>query len=216
MVTDRGLHELIQHLVEVAYPEFMRSNITTRWGRTSCFATVSWTADRMRILVTCNTQTKKWHEAALIGLLSHELSHPIQERSGRAESKTDLDVICRGLGPYLAVERASSGKYEDYVISRGKDKYLGYRSIRSLLNAEELIQLDALLQEMQLIPQKNVIFQIPHQDLAILKTEGKTEISIDGHTFTLDGNIDDSQIEIIIRNGISHVYHKGQEIGKYD
>jgi len=211
----KNLHILIQQLIDAAYPELDRSKIVSRWRRMSCFASVSWNPDRERITVTCNHRTKRWHEAALLGLLSHELSHPVKDANDRIENSTDLDVIRRGLGPYLAVERAMTGKYEDYVISHGKDMYLGYRSIRSHLNEEELIQLDALLAEMRLVPKKKKDHLLPLHDLSILKTNGKSEIFIDGHLFSVEGNIDDSQVEIIIRNGISHVYHNGQEVGKY-
>ncbi|PNX51305.1 MAG: hypothetical protein BV458_11700 [Thermoplasmata archaeon M9B2D] len=211
----KNLHILIQQLIDVAYPELDMSKIVSRWRRMSCFASVSWNPDRERITVTCNHKTKRWHEAALLGLLSHELSHPVKDANNRIEKSTDLDVIRRGLGPYLAVERAMTGKYEDYVISHGKDMYLGYRSIRSHLNEEELVQLDALLAEMRLVPKMKKDHLLPLHDLSILKTNGKSEIFIDGHLFSVEGNIDDSQVEIVIRNGISHVYHNGQEIGKY-
>jgi hypothetical protein len=216
MVADDGLQELIQRIVENAYPELDGSDITAKWGRIAGFATVSWTSNRLTITIKCNTQTKKWHEAAVIGLLSHELSHTVQCNPNRAENNTDIDVIQRGLGPYLAVERAISGKYEDHIIRRGKDRYLGYRSIRSCLNTDELIQLDALLQEMRLIPQMNVGLPIPHQDFTILKTDTKTELSIDGHKFTIEGMIDDAQIEIITNELVSHIYVNGHEIGKFD
>jgi len=215
MLKDKNLPALVEQLVDVAYPELKGSNINARWGRTSCFATVSWTSDRLNITITCNIQTKKWHEAALLGLLSHELSHPALGTSNREESSTDIDVIRRGLGPYLAVERAMTDKHEDSVISRGKDKYLGYKSIRANLNEEELIQLDALLQEMRLVPQRYTGLQLPHHDLTIIKTEGMTDISIDGNLFSLEGNIEDSQVEIITRDGISYVFLNGKVIGKY-
>lgn len=215
MDRENNLHALIQRLMDAAYPELDGSEIVSRWRRMSCFASVSWSPERERISITCNTQTKKWHEAALLGLLSHELSHPAIDASNRAENSTDIDVIQRGLGPYLAVERAMTGKYEDFVISKGEDMYLGYRSIRSYLNEEELNQLDALLVEMRLIPQRKKDHRVPHHDLAIIKKDGTSEILIDGHVFTFEGNIDDSQVEIIIRDGVSHVYHRKQEIGKY-
>lgn len=215
MDREKKLHALIQQLIDVAYPELDGSKIISRWRKMTCFASVCWSPDREKITVTCNHETKKWHEAAMLGLLSHELSHPIGGAIDRAECSTDIDVIERGLGPYLAVERAMTGKYEDYIISHGKDMYLGYRSIRSHLNEEELVQLDALLVEMRLIPQTKKDQQLIHHDLAILKTNGTSEISIDGHIFSVEGEIDDAQIKIITKGSISHVYHKGHEIGSY-
>ncbi|MFW9960091.1 MAG: hypothetical protein ACFFDV_03685 [Candidatus Thorarchaeota archaeon] len=215
MSMHKNLHALIQQLIDVAYPELDGSKIISRWRKMSCFASVCWSLDREKITVTCNHQTKKWHDAAILGLLSHELSHPVGGASDRAECSTDIDVIQRGLGPYLAVERAMTGKYEDYIINHGKDMYLGYRSIRSHLTEEELFQLDALLAEMRLIPQRKKEQQMIHHDLTILKRKGTSEISIDGHIFSVEGDIDDAQVEIITKGGISLVYHKGQEIGRY-
>jgi hypothetical protein len=212
----RGLQELVEQIIEIAYPELAGCNIVSKWGRTSCFATVSWTSDRKNLEIYCNSKTKKWHEAALYGLLSHELSHPVQGVSDRPENDADIDVIRRGLGPYLAVERATSGKYEDYIIKKGKDRYLGYRSIRKYLSGEELSQLDALLREMRLIPHKNERHQLPHNDLAMFKTEKSTMISIAGHTITMDRIVDISQIEIITKDSISRVYLDGDEILNYN
>ncbi|MFW9956440.1 MAG: hypothetical protein ACFFCT_00095 [Candidatus Odinarchaeota archaeon] len=210
------LSSLIQQLVDVAYPELKGIDIISRWGRISCFATVSWISNKKNITITCNNQTKKWHEAALIGLLSHELSHLTQMASGRVENKTDIDAIRRGLGIYLAIERIMTGKYEDYTICHGNDMYLGYRSVRSYLNEEELMHLDALLQEMRLIPQSNKSLKLPYHDLIITKTDRMTEFTIDGHKFVIEGEIKESQVEIITRDGISYVYLHGQEIGKYE
>ncbi len=216
MDNEKNLDALIQQLIDVAYPELEGSKIISRWRRISCFASVSWSSNKENITVTCNAKIKKWHEAALIGLLSHELSHPAGDASNRMERSTDFDVIRRGLGPYLAVERAMSGKYEDFIISRGNDMYLGYRSIWSHLNEEEDSQLDALLQELRLIPQRKKDTQVPQHDMTILRTDRTSEISIDGHVFTVKGIIDDSDIEIITEEGISYVYHQGQKIGKYE
>jgi hypothetical protein len=211
----KGLDELVKQLVEIAYPELAECNIVSLWGRTSCFAKVSWTTDRKNLEIICNSKAKKWHEAALYGLLSHELSHPVRSGSARLENDTDLDVIRRGLGPYLAAERATSGKYEDYIIKNGKDRYLGYRTIRDYLSSEELVQLDALLEEMRLIPHKNERLRVPYADMTILRTNKNTIITVAGHIVSLEQNVEGSQAEIITKHGISRVYVDGEKILDY-
>lgn len=211
----RDLQELIHMLVEEAYPELRRSDIDVRWKRTSFFGTVNWTSLPGTIRIICSTQTKKWHEAALLGLLSHELSHPAQSNHSTTERSTDMNVIERGLGPYLAAERATTGKYEDYIISRGRDRYLGYRTIRGHLLGLELIQLDALLREMRVVPSKKAGREPPNHDVSIRHSNEQTDISIDGNMFTLVGDLIDPKIELIARQGITCVYVDGREIGSY-
>ena len=65
---------------------------------------------------------------------------------------TDLDAIERGLAPYLAIERLYAEKYEDHLLHRGKDKYLGYRTVRQKMTNLEVAHLDAMLEELSLIP----------------------------------------------------------------
>lgn len=211
----RDLQELIRLLVEEAYPELRPSDIDVGWKRTSFFGTVSWTSLPGSIRITCNTQTKKWHEAALLGLLSHELSHPAQDNHSTTERSTDIDVIERGLGPYLAAERATTGKYEDYIISRGRDRYLGYRTIRGHLLGLELTQLDALLREMQLVPSKKGGRELLSHEVSIRHSNKQIDIAVDGNVFTVTGDTKDPKIELIAREGITRVYADGQEIGSY-
>jgi hypothetical protein len=215
MTRNKSLSDLVQDLVGEAYSELKNCDIDARWGRTSCFATISWTSDRKSIRIVCNKRTKKWHEAALIGLLSHELSHPAQSEPATSERNTDIDVIERGLGPYLAVERAITGKYEDYEIRRGKDKYLGYRTIKTYLTEEELQQLETLLDEMRLIPSAVQKLRLEYHELAITRVEEKTAISIDGHVFYVDVEANESDIKTISKEGLVYVYLNGLEIGKY-
>ncbi len=211
----RDLQELIRLLVEEAYPELRGSDIDVRWRRTSFFGTVSWISLPGTIRIVCNTQTRKWHEAALLGLLSHELSHPAQSNHSTTERSTDMDVIERGLGLYLAAERATTGKYEDYIINRGKDRYLGYRTIRGHLLGLELTQSDALLREMRLVPSRKARGELPNHDLTIHHSKKQTDISIDGNMFTVIGDTKDPKIELIVREGITCVYVDGREIGSY-
>jgi hypothetical protein len=215
MTRDIILSNLVQQLVEEAYPELVEYNIEVKWGRTSCFAAISWTPENKSIRITCNKQTKKWHEAAIIGLLSHELSHPAQHTSATSERHTDIDVVERGLGPYLAVERAMTGKYEDYDIRQGKDKYLGYRTIRTYLTEEESQQLQALLEELRLVPNMGPKAIPDYHELSITNDEGRTAISVDGHVFYVDIQASESDIKAVSRNGLVHVYLNGSEIGNY-
>jgi hypothetical protein len=216
MTRNKSLSDLVQQLVGEAYSELENCDIDARWGRTSCFATISWTPDRQSIRIMCNKETKKWHEGALFGLLSHELSHPAQRKSITSERSTDIDVIERGLGPYLAVERAITGKYEDYEVRRGKDMYLGYRTIRTYLTEEELQQLEFLLDEMRLIPSAGQKLKLEYHELAITRAEGRTAISIDGHVFYVDVEAIESNIKTIPKEGSIYVYLNGREIGRYN
>jgi hypothetical protein len=215
MTMKKGLDELVEQLVEGAYPELAEYNIVSLWGRTSCFAKVSWATDRKNLEIICNSKTKKWHEAALYGLLSHELSHPFRSGTARPENDTDLDVIRRGLGPYLAAERATSGKYDDYIIKNGKDRYLGYRTIRAYLSNEESVQLDALLKEMRLVPRKNEKLRVPYADMTILRSNKTTLITVADYMISLDQNVEGSQVEINTKHGISRVYVDGEEVFNY-
>ena len=130
MSNDIDVSALVDVLISSAYPELRNSNMSVSWGKTSSFAQIQWSDSKDDISIRINTKVKEWHEAGVTGLISHELSHPAQRGGGLSELKTDRDAISRGFGPYLAVERLFAGKYEDHVVRRGKDRYLGYRSIR--------------------------------------------------------------------------------------
>ena len=188
------LSKLISRLVENAYPELNQSQIKVQWGRSSSFATVSWTHDFKDVRIRCSNETKTWHEAALTGLLSHELSHPAQQKKRQSERSTDLDAIERGFGPYLGVERLLAGKYEDHIIRKGKDRYLGYRSVRQLLNHDELKHLDALLTQLRLVPSKKMESKIAHHDIVIIHTTTDTTIRVDGHEFKVALQREDAEV----------------------
>lgn len=211
----QDLQELVCQLVEEAYPELKSGSVDAQWGKTPCFATVSWSSSRKTIRITCNTQTQRWHEGALLGLLAHELSHPAQGKHTTSERSTDVDAIERGLGPYLAAERAIAGKFEDHIINHGKDMYLGYRTVRSFLVGLESQQLDALLREMRLIPDMKLGHGLQFHDLIVCHRENQVEFTINGSTFTVFDDIEDPQIDLIARDGATHVYLDGQEIGEH-
>ncbi|MHA1576148.1 MAG: hypothetical protein ACTSU3_02185 [Candidatus Thorarchaeota archaeon] len=209
------LSDLVQRLVESAYPELISSNIKIQWGRTSSFATISWTEDFKNITVRCSSATRQWHEAALTGLLAHELSHPAQCKKHQSERGTDLDAVKRGFGPYLGVERLIAGKYEDHIIRRGKDRYLGYRSIRKLLNSNELIHLDALLTQLRLVPSRKVERQTVHHDTLIIHSSTCTTIQIDGHEFEIPFADIDPEVRTVVRNNITYVIVNEEEVGHF-
>ncbi|MHA2424783.1 MAG: hypothetical protein ACXAEF_08350 [Candidatus Thorarchaeota archaeon] len=146
----KPVQQYIDALVKNAYEDLSHKEIKAKWGRTSAFATVTMNKTGP-IKIQCNRITREWPEPALIGLLSHELSHIIIGDIRDSERLTDIDVIERGLGVYLAVERIIADKYADHVVTRGRDRYLGYGTIREDLTSHEIKQLDKLLSDLGLI-----------------------------------------------------------------
>lgn len=202
----REINSLVERLVKYVYLEFQDSKIEAGWGKTNCFATISWNQNLKEVKIRCNNETRLWHDAALFGLLSHELSHPTSKPRLDSEMHTDMDVIERGLGVYLAVERIIAGKYDDHVIKRGKDRYLGYSSIRGLLFEQELIHLDTLLLEMRLIPDNRRIQTIQHHDMYLVKTKDAVSIHVDGQEFSVVGEFKDSDVKIVDKGNKSFIY----------
>lgn len=210
------LTQLVNRLVETAYPELNPSNIIIDWGRTSSFATVSWTNDFKDIRIRCSSETKRWHEAGLTGLLAHELSHPAQMKKKQSEKSTDLDAVERGFGPFLGVERLFAGKYEDHIIKRGKDRYLGYRSIRQLLTESETIHLDALLLQLRLIPSKKMERPRKYHDIVIMHTSTSTTIRIDGNDFELLSRKENPIITFRQKGKYIHVIVDDEDAGYFE
>ncbi len=208
----KNLSSLVTGLVEVGYPELTQNPIMIEWGRIASFATISWNQDLRDIRIKCSNETKKWHEAALVGLLAHELSHPAQIGKSQSELGTDLDAIERGFGPYLGVERILAGKYEDHTIRNGKDRYLGYRSIRKDLSANELKHLDRLLVQLRLIPHKTTNRPSIYHDYIILNSSTNTFIEVDGYKFKLP-LLDNPDVTFVIKGLSTHVLVNGKEIG---
>jgi len=215
MGEDIDLSELVQRIVEIAYPELISSHIKIQWGRTSSFASISWTQDFKDITLRCSSSTRHWHEAALTGLLAHELSHPAQCNKHQSERSTDLDAVKRGFGPYLGVERLLAGKYEDHIIRKGKDRYLGYRSIRRLLNDNELNHLDALLTQLRLVPSMKVERQTVHHDTVIIHSSTSTIIQIEGHEFEIPFRDLDPDVRTVVKNNRTYVIVNEEEVGYF-
>jgi len=209
------ISSLANSLISSAYPELKKSELFISWGKTSSFAQVHWSESKEEISIRINNNVKKWHEAGIIGLLSHELSHPAQEGSGFIELKTDKDAISRGLGPYLAVERILAGKYEDHRVKRGKDRYLGYRSIRAELTYIESNQLDLLLAEIGLIPTKPTSPVTLSHDIAMYDKGRITTLTVDGHQFQLPRGVLNPDIKIVERDCNTFVYADDILIGQF-
>ena len=210
------LSKLVTRIVKIAYPELDQSNVRVQWGRSSSFATISWTHDFKDIRIKCSNETRTWHESALTGLLAHELSHPAQQKDNQSERSTDLDAIERGFGPYLGVERLLAGKYDDHVIRKGKDRYLGYGSIRQLLNENELKHLDALLTQMRLIPSRKKEQKKVHHDTVIIHTTTDTIIQVDGHEFRAAPQNEEAEVRIIVKENTTHVMIDDEEVGYFN
>jgi hypothetical protein len=209
------ISRLVKVLISSAYPELQQSNMSVSWGKTSSFAQIQWGDSKDEITIRINKTVKTWHEAGITGLISHELSHPAQQVGGLNELKTDEDAISRGFGPYLAVERLFAGKYDDHLIRRGKDRYLGYRSIRAQLTKLESQQLDVLLSEIGLIPTKTPDKVSMNHDIAVFDNENRTTITIEGHRFILPKGIRNPDIKLVERNYVTYVYADEVLVGEF-
>ena len=206
---------LADSLVFYAYPELIKSNLLVTWGKTSSFAQIRWDETKERISIRVNHDVKAWHESGILGLISHELSHPAQTRGGKSELSTDKDSIRRGLGPYLAIERLFAGKYDDHVMRHNKDRYLGYKSIRSQLTELEVQQVDALLSEVGIIPSRQKeVRRTTHDTLIHGELKGATVI-VEGHRFILPPKTKEPDIRIIERNSKAYIYADDVLVGKF-
>ena len=206
---------LARVLTSSAYPELQQSNISVSWGKTSSFAQIQWGETKDEISIRINTNVKTWHDAGITGLISHELSHPAQKGEGLSELKTDNDAIIRGLGPYLAVERLFAGKYDDHVIRSGKDRYLGYRSIRAQLTHLESHQLDLLLSSIGLVPAKKSSPVMLSHDIAMFDRASKTILTIEGRQYHLSKGVQNPDIKLVERNHITYVYADEILVGEF-
>ncbi|MFX1483753.1 MAG: hypothetical protein ACFFCP_11275 [Promethearchaeota archaeon] len=204
---------LCKSIVSLAYLELLQREVSVSWRKMSSFAEVHWMHDDSEIKIGVNHCVKKWHQSGKIGLLSHELSHPSLGGTGFTEKRTDLDVIRRGLGTYLAVERLLSGKYDDHIIGK-KDRYLGYRTIRKHLTSYELQQLDQLMSSMRLKPISTKASLVSH-DTVLFGNKGKSEVYIEGHKFLIPDTMEDPDIKIVSRQGSVLVYADEVIIGEY-
>ncbi len=143
----RRFEDFIFTLMNKEYDDIKDRNVNVVWGRTGANAVIIWSQNKSDI-IRCNVAVRDWPEPAIFGLLCHELSHIALGADLHSELQADKDVIARGLGHYLAIERIFTRKYADHIIGEGKDKYLGYESIKKLLKSNEAQQLDSLLSDL--------------------------------------------------------------------
>ena len=150
-VYSRKFEDHIYTLIKRAYADIKDRTVKVVWGSTGTNAVIIRSQNKSDT-IRCNRAVRNWPEPALNGLLSHELSHIALGSEMHTELQADKDVIARGLGHYLAVERAFTNKHSDHVLREGEDRYLGYASIRKLLKFQEVQQLDSLMSDFGLEP----------------------------------------------------------------
>ena len=133
------------------------------------------------------------------------MSHPATGRIS-SEEATDREVILRGLGHYLAVERAFVNKYNDHKTSGGKDRYMGFQSITKLLNDHEYRIMEHLLEDFKILPfRASTKFRLLH-DTAIHDGIGQSVLMIEGQAITVKGARPESDIKLLFRDEILNIY----------
>ena len=155
VTTDHDIVARAWNLREIAYPELVDRELRVQVKRIRALGNAHWTSVSKPVIITINKEVIGWPDPAVIGLLAHELSHPIVGLRKDTELATDRDVIARGLGVYLAFERAFVGRFLDDPLKRSGDRYLGYSSIRQTLQPHNLKDLDHMLRDFSLIPQRS-------------------------------------------------------------
>ena len=214
-VVDRSsLVRIVSDLVSYAYNDLDSKRFIVKTANISSFACITWDKNHDYIRVTCNKVILNWHEAPIIGLLAHELSHPASKKGGHREESTDLDVIQRGLGPYLALERIMTNKYTDYLIKKGQDRYLGYSTIRNYLDANELNHLDRLMRDLRLTStSRNYDPKLQH-DFVIMHDDKITALR-DGAIVDDDPDTD-SELVFLKHDNSTYVYLDDELVAKFD
>jgi hypothetical protein len=143
-VHTKRFEDYIFTLMSNEYTDIKDRTVHILWAREGANAVIVWSKDKTDT-IRCNIAVAEWPEPAILGLLSHELSHISLGTDIHDELQADEDVIARGLGHYLAIERAFTNKYSDHVLRGGKDRYLGYTTIRKRLKSRKIKQLDKLI-----------------------------------------------------------------------
>ncbi|MHA2361509.1 MAG: hypothetical protein ACXAB6_06230, partial [Candidatus Thorarchaeota archaeon] len=216
-VSNWKIMDLVSNVVTYAYPELRNCDFVVNWRKMSSFAIIRWEYLAKRISISLDKSVMAWPEPAMFGLISHELSHPGNRRGGLSEEETDLDAIDRGLGPYLAIERIFAGKYLDHIVSKKRDKYLGYASIRDLLTSDESNQLNKLLRYLRLChPTKDHHLKGRIHDTYIQQNSDTATIVVAGRRFNLDSYSKDSDVKLIVRNNIVSVYLDEELVGEFE
>ncbi len=159
--TNNTVCQRTDDLIEYVFSELQNWSISAVVGKTRALGDASWSEGERSLQIRINRSVRDWPDPAIIGLLAHELSHPLVGYNRPVELSTDRHVLKRGLGVYLAFERAFIGRYHDHTL-KGKDRYLGFQSIREELSPMERDTLDRLLGEFRLIPHRQPRLQIQH------------------------------------------------------
>jgi hypothetical protein len=206
------LTNLVDRLVHHAYQELTSMDFRVSWAKLHSYAEVHWSDEKNPIIIKCDSSVTDWHDAAITGLLAHELSHPAQESHRIGENQTDNDVIRRGLGVFLAFERAISGRYNDNIVNRGRDRYLGYESIRGQLDHYQKKQLDRLMEWRRV---KAIEPKLVH-DSVIVTRSGGLVLSIGGYIFKNASISPQADIKFVIRDSRTYVYADDTLIGQLD
>lgn len=202
------LTNLVGRLVNHAYQELKGRSIRISWEKLNSYAEVRWRDENSPIIIKCDKSVSEWHDAAQTGLIAHELSHPAQRYHNIGEYQTDMDVIRRRLGIYLAFERVTTGRYNDNLVNRGRDRYLGYETIRKQISDFEKMQLDKLMEHRMLKPSKP---KLAHDSVIV-----DNYLSIGGYVFKNAKISSDTDIKFIIRDSRTYIYADDILVGQLD
>lgn len=142
----KKFEDFIFTLMSNEYAEIKDRTVHIIWSKAGPNAAIVWSQNKTDV-IRCNIAVTEWPEPAILGLLSHELSHIALGTDLHGELQADEDVIARRLGHYLAIERALTNMSSDHILRDGEDRYLGYESIRKGLNSHQIKQLDRLMSE---------------------------------------------------------------------
>jgi hypothetical protein len=146
----KRFEDIIFTLMNSEFEDIKDRTVHIIWDRRGANAAIVWSQDRTDV-IRCNRTVADWPQPAIFGLLAHELSHIALGADLHDELQADEDVIDRGLGHYLAIERVFTNKISDHVVRNGKDRYLGYESIRKRLKPHEVEQLDKMMSDIGLV-----------------------------------------------------------------
>lgn len=206
------LTNLIDRLVTHAYHELKGRDVKVAWAELHSYAEIRWSDAKSPISIKCDNSVVDWHEAAITGLLAHELSHPALRSHNITEKQTDMDVIGRGLGVYLGFERVTSDRYGDVIIKNGRDRYLGYESIRKQLDKYQKTQLDRLMEFVRIKPQECKLIH----DSLIVNYPNRSLVSVGGHIFSSENIAPDADIKLVIRHSRTYIYADELLVGQID
>jgi len=179
--TRKDIVAILEALQRYVYEE-IEAKLTV--GKTRSLARVSWREGQSLARVRVHPQVMGWPHPVVTGLLAHELAHPIVGLEASPEQRADRECVRRGLGVYLAVERAFLGRFQDEVLRRGADRYLGYTTLRSMLSSTEKRTLDRLIRDTGLVPR---LGQTRSTATRCTWTDVATMIRLDGRRVTVRG-----------------------------